>query len=125
MATGVARNLQRAFRAYRRWTDRALLFEGDGRTRAMAAMLPTAIIVLLASTLGVTHDQWVAFAVLGTVWLVWQGWTLSRIRHAFLLADWVKGKLYEREGRYNLPPEYRDTENATLAARRRRRKNGR
>ncbi|MEM1196733.1 MAG: hypothetical protein AAGH57_11560 [Pseudomonadota bacterium] len=124
MACGVARNLRRAFRAYRRWTDRMLLHGFDRRTPVIAAMLPTVIMVLFSSLVGINLKACWVFPLLSLVWAVWQGWTLTRVRHAFHVANWVSGKRYEREERFQLPPEYRSSENAYLAARRRRLENG-
>ena len=121
MADGVARNLQRLFRAYRRWVDRDLI---DPGTRGVSALMPFWAGVVPAILLGVRLEDTLILAPLGAVLAVRQGWRFTRVFHAVQVADWVAGKRYEREGRYKLPPEYRDTEHASLAARRRRRENG-
>lgn len=87
-------------------------------------MIPILAVFFLAYVLGVRIEDWHMAMPLGALWLVWQAWAFTRVYHAIQVADWIAAKRYEREGRYKLPPEYRDTEHASLAARRRRRKNG-
>lgn len=104
---------RRSYLKVRRWIDRDL--GGPGKPRShFLAMLPALPGVWLLSQEGQPEHMsgyvlcGVALAAIGFV--VWRGLRLLQV------ARLKSGRHYERTARYDLPPEYADSEDALMAA---------
>jgi hypothetical protein len=123
----------RAYMAFRRWIDRDLSrgwrvgHPYNSERPGLCFMLPAALGGLGALILGTPVDRdvavWRTEQVLGTAASAlsvalfgFMGWRLLRLMWARSIKE---GRFYERKGRRALPPEYADSEDALLAARRR------
>ena len=102
----------------RRWVDRDL---SNNRLRSLAmsaTFLPILAIVLIAPVLPgpLKVIGWIAAVGAGSSWgafVIWRGFKLTKA--AIIRGD----RAYDRTGKFALPPEYRDTESATRALKRR------
>lgn len=102
----------------RGWTDRTLRSRGSAyRLALLPAFLPFVILAALdhVQTLSRSDWRWVAAAIWFVGWLMFVSWRFWRM----LRETGPKGdRHYDREGKYDLPPEYAGSESATKAKRR-------
>jgi hypothetical protein len=125
----------RAYMAFRRWIDHDLSrgsrvghpFEAYTDRPFVSFMVPSVPAFIAVGTFGLiwradaslsSLEYTVAYGSLGIalILVAFVGWRLQRLMRARAIK---MGRLYERKSRYALPPEYADSEDALLAARRR------
>jgi type VI protein secretion system component VasK len=113
------RNTNGAWLLVRGWTDRTLRNRGRAWKQALLpAFLPFFILIAFDKVQTLSRDdwRWAAAAIWFVGWLLFVGWRFWRMmREAGIKGD----RHYDREGKYDLPPEYADSESATKARRRR------
>ena len=111
--------MRRVFFQVQKWVDDLLDdFRADG------PLLPFILIIALSIPFRAQRSiiEFVVFwfLVFGAItWLIFVGW---RIFHSLKRQGLKGGREYERRGRYRLPPEYAESEDALLAAKRRKAK---
>ncbi|WP_296617635.1 hypothetical protein [Sphingomonas sp.] len=102
----------------RRWVDRDL---SDNRLRSVAmsaTFLPIFTIVLIAPLLpgSLKVAGWIVALGTGSSWGVFIIWRAFKLAKAALIRG---DRAYDQTGKLALPPEYRDTESAARALKRR------
>ncbi len=105
--------------AVRNWTDQKVRQSGTAAEAALLpAFLPAVLVILWGQFLKIEHAFWIwSICVCWFVcWNIFAGWRLVRhLKEVSLRSD----RHYDRVGKYDLPPEYADSESATKAKRRR------
>ena len=104
----------------RRFVDRDLKRHGARPFSLFIAIVPLLVAALLAGHLGRSASflLWAACIAVSAGWTIFVGWrALLLLLKASVRAD----EAYDAHTKYLLPPEYRDTESATSARRKRRR----
>ena len=109
--------MRKAFRAYGRWTDRDFTRTG----KPIGPLVPVFAAAPVFWLAGLRPDtDTTLFLIASIPFVLWEIWIIRRAFHVLAIADWKAGRQYERRTRYLLPSEYRDTESASLSARRKR-----
>ena len=100
---------------------RGIYFISDGGLdREAAKGWAFAVPLVFASTFDASLAILVILAAVALLGILYSGFALYVGWQAYIEKS---DKLYDRRTKYNLPPEYRDTESATKAWRRKRREN--
>jgi hypothetical protein len=100
----------------RGWTDGVLR---DSASRVELTLLPGMLPFLPLALIGHRFPRaWIFAAVWFVAWMIFVSWRYLR----YLKEISIKGdRHFDRVGKYDLPPEYADSESATAARQRRKR----
>jgi hypothetical protein len=105
----------------RDWTDRMVGKPGTAAEAALfPALLPMVLVILADQFINSGYRTWVLVACVGWFvgWNMFAGWRYWRhLKEISLKGD----RHFDRVGKYDLPPEYADSESATKAKQRRER----
>ncbi|WP_093512414.1 hypothetical protein [Sphingopyxis sp. YR583] len=98
----------------RGWTDRIIR---DSASRVELTLLPGMLPLLPLAFIGQRFPlAWVIAAVWFVMWALFVSWRYLRyLKEISIKSD----RHFDRVGKYDLPPEYADTESATKARQRR------
>ncbi|MFA5970264.1 MAG: hypothetical protein WC816_13600 [Sphingomonas sp.] len=108
------------FSSFRRFVDWDLRRQPNVSAGALTLLIGMSPWLALGATGGEKHPPifsaaTVAIILFDLLWFGFVGWRAwALIRQAAAQAD----RLYDRKGKYSLPPEYADTESATKARQR-------
>ena len=97
----------------RRWVDRQFHPAGDPKALVFPPM-PFALLALMIGGWRVGPAAPGVYAAIGIylAWSIFVGWRWVRMMRTIALR---RDRRFDREGRFELPPEYRDTHSATKA----------
>ncbi len=103
------------------WIERTISKSSSGQTVAAVQLAPVVIPIVVAEVLTRSMTDALRQLTMGTIfgvgllWLLFSGWQIKRIFPAkSIKAD----RYYDRKTKYDLPPEYADSESATEAEQR-------